>query len=139
MFRRTLLAAALSVGFATGALAATERFHANLTGAQEVPPNQTKGTGTLNATLNTQTHKLDYTLTFKNLTGPATAAHFHGPAAAGQNAGVVVPLGTNPKSPVKGSVTLTPEQQQQLENGQWYVNVHTDANKAGEIRAQLAK
>lgn len=140
MIRRTLLLAALSVSvLSTGAFAATEHFHAKLTAASEVPTNDSKGTGSLSATLDTKTRKLTYTVAWKNLSGPATMAHFHGPAAAGQNAGVVVPLGTEPKSPIKGSVVLTPEQEQQLEGGMWYVNVHTAANKGGEIRGQVEK
>ncbi|HET6183778.1 MAG TPA: CHRD domain-containing protein [Acetobacteraceae bacterium] len=137
MFRPASLAAVLAVGFATGALAATERFHATLNGANEVPAKQTQGTGTMTGTLNTTTHRFSYDVSWKGLSGPATMAHFHGPAPAGQNAGIVVPLGNNPKSPIKGSVTLTPEQQQQLENGLWYVNVHTAANPPGEIRGQV--
>ena len=89
------------------------------------------------ATLNTATKELTYTLTFDNLTGPATAAHFHGPAAAGANAGVVVPLGNNPTSPIHGSKTLTDAQIADLEAGKWYVNVHTAANPGGEIRGQV--
>jgi hypothetical protein len=137
MVRHMLLAAALSAGFATSALAATEHFHAHLTSSAEVPPNDSHGTGTMRGTLNTTTHKFTYTVSWHNLTGPATMAHFHGPARPGENAPIVVPLGNQPKSPIHGSVTLTPEQQQQLENGLWYVNVHTAAHPGGEIRGQV--
>ncbi len=73
------------------------------------------------------------------LSGPATAAHFHGPAAAGANAGVVVPIGNNPPSPTTGSATLTDDQIKDLEAGKWYANVHTEANKGGEIRGQMMR
>lgn len=137
MIRRTLLVTMMTVGFATGALAATERFDATLSPKSEVPPKTSNGSGTMNGTLDTTTHKFTYTVSWSGLSGPATMAHFHGPAPAGKNAGVVIPLGNSPTSPVKGSRTLTPEQQQQLENGMWYVNVHTKANPAGEIRGQV--
>ena len=97
----------------------------------------TKGSGDVLATLDTTTKKLTYTMTYLGLTGPATAAHFHGPAAAGANAGVAVPIGANPASPTTGSVTLTDAQIKDLEAGKWYANVHTAANPGGEIRGQM--
>ena len=89
------------------------------------------------ATLDTSTKKLNYTMTLLGLTGPATAAHFHGPGRAGANAGVAVPIGTNPPSPATGTVTLTDAQMKDLEAGKWYANVHTAANPGGEIRGQM--
>jgi hypothetical protein len=78
-------------------------------------------------------------VTFTGFASAATAAHIHGPAAAGKNAGVVVPLGNTPTSPIHGTAKLTPEQEQQLTAGQYYVNVHTKNNPGGAIRGQLAK
>lgn len=117
--------------------AETVKYHATMNGASEVPPKQTQGTGAVDATLDTSTRKLDWTATWQNLTGPATAAHFHGPAAPGANAGVAVPWGPNPTSPNKGSATLTPEQMTDLQAGKWYANVHTAQNPGGEIRGQM--
>ena len=91
------------------------------------------------ARLNTDTKQLSYTMTYMGLSGPATAAHFHGPADAGQNAGVAVPIGNNPPSPSTGTVTLTDAQMKDLEAGKWYANVHTADNKGGEIRGQLVQ
>jgi hypothetical protein len=70
------------------------------------------------------------------LSGPASAAHFHGPAAPGQNAGVIVPF-PNPESPIRGEATLTEAQAADLLAGRWYVNVHSRAHPGGEIRAQV--
>jgi hypothetical protein len=138
MLRSALLAAVLVTGFVTVASAETLHYHAMLNGKNEVPPTTSTGTGTLSATLDTKTKVLDYTLTFDGLTGPATAAHFHGPAAPGANAGVVVPIGSaNPTSPVTGNATLTDDQIKDLRARKWYVNVHTAANKGGEIRGQV--
>jgi hypothetical protein len=138
MLRRVLLAAAFAAGLAFSASAATQHFHAMLTAKAEVPPTTGKGTGTFAAALDTTTKVLTYTLTFDGLTGPATAAHIHGPAAKGANAGVVVPLGSGaPTSPLSGTTTLTAAQVKDLESGKDYVNVHTDANKGGEIRGQV--
>ncbi len=138
MFRRALLAAVFAAGLVTSASAATQHYHAVLDGKSEVPPTTSQGTGTFAASLDTSSKVLTYTLNFQGLTGPATAAHIHGPAAKGANAGVVTPLGTaNPTSPVTGTATLTPEQIKDLRSGKYYVNVHTDANKSGEIRGAL--
>src|SRR5690348_2932136 len=141
MFRTSILAAICVVGFVSAASAATMDFKATLNGKSEVPANATKGSGDVLATLDTSTKKLSYTLTFIGLTGPATAAHFHGPAAAGANAGVAVPIfaGGAAKSPFEGSATLTDAQAKELMAGEWYANVHTAANKAGEIRGQMTK
>jgi hypothetical protein len=138
MFRTSLLAAVFAAGFLSAASAAMVDFHATLDAKSEVPPTTSTGSGDLLATLDTGSKKLSYTLTFYGLTGPATAAHFHGPAAPGANAGVAVPInGPNPTSPVTGSATLTADQIKDLQAGKWYVNVHTAANKGGEIRGQV--
>jgi hypothetical protein len=139
MFRTSLLAAAFTVGCLSAASAATIDFRATMSGKAEVPPTTTTGSGDVLATLDTASKKLSYTMTYVGLSGPATAAHFHGPAAAGANAGVVVPIGTNPPSPSTGSVTLTDAQMTDLEAGNWYANVHTEANKGGEIRGQMVR
>ena len=93
--------------------------------------------------LDTATKKLTYSATYKDLTGPAAAAHFHGPADAKTNAGVVVPVPAPASggmvSPLKGEATLTDAQAADLAAGKWYFNVHTAANKGGEIRGQVMK
>ena len=138
MFRRFLLASALSAVFITAASAATVTYTARLSGRSEVPKTESKGTGKLDATFDTQTKALAYTVTFSDLTGPATAAHIHGPATRAQSAGVVAPLGDkNPTSPITGSVTLTDDQVKDLQSAKLYVNVHTAANPGGEVRGQI--
>jgi hypothetical protein len=122
--------------FAAPASAATVKFHATLTGAAEVPPTTSTGTGDATVSLDTATHEITYDVTYKGLTGDATAGHIHGPAEPGKNAGVVVPF-ASPKSPIHGTAKLTPEQEQQLTAGQYYVNVHTKEHPGGEIRGQL--
>jgi hypothetical protein len=139
MFRTSILATVFTVGCLSAASAAMIDFHASMNGKSEVPPNASMGSGDVLATLDTGTKKLTYTMTYMSLSGPATAAHFHGPAAPGANAGVVVPIGTNPPSPVTNTVTLTDPQIKDLEAGQWYANVHTAANPGGEIRGQMMR
>ena len=108
-----------------------------LSGSQEVPPKPGAGTGTVKTTLDKDTRKLTWVVTYSGLSGPVTAGHFHGPAAAGQNAGVVVPF-TSTTSPIEGSATLTEAQMADLLAGKWYANLHTAANPGGEIRGQVS-
>jgi hypothetical protein len=133
------LAAVALFSLTPAAFAQAVTYKADLTGAAQVPPNTTKGTGALMATYDPTSKKLTYTVTYKDLSGPATAAHFHGPAAAGANAGVVVPAAAPLASPIKGEATLTDAQAADLAAGRWYFNVHTAANPPGEIRGQVMK
>jgi hypothetical protein len=118
--------------------AATINLHATLSGKTEVPPNTSPATGAVTATYDDATKKLTWKGSYKELSGPATAAHFHGPAPDGKNAGVAIPIVPNGPE-FEGSATLTDDQAKQLMAGDWYVNVHTAANKGGEIRGQLTK
>ncbi len=93
-----------------------------------------KGTGTF--TYDPSTHVLTYNVTYEGLSGPAAAAHIHGPAGPGENAPPVVPF-ANAASPITGTATLTDTQAADLAAGKWYVNVHTAANRGGEIRGQI--
>ena len=139
-FRSSLtgFAIASALIMAGPAFAETISYKADLKGASEVPASSSKATGTLTATYDTATKKLTWTGNYTGLTGEATAAHFHGPAEAGKNAGVAVPIAPA-KSPMEGSATLTDVQAADLAAGKWYVNVHTAANKDGEIRGQVLK
>ncbi|HEY8907159.1 MAG TPA: CHRD domain-containing protein [Rhodoferax sp.] len=109
-----------------------------LTGTLSAAPNATSGgMGTIEATLNTQTNQLKWKVDYSGLSGSAGAAHFHGPAEPGQNAGVVLGFKGNVESPITGDATITPAQANDLLSGKWYVNIHTKAYPGGEIRAQV--
>ena len=131
-----MLASALVGG---PALAETISFKADLKAESEVPPSDSAGIGTLTATYDTATKKLSWTGTVSGLTGNATAAHFHGSAEPGKNAGVLVPAPKVTAGPFEGSATLTAEQARALVAGNTYFNVHTPTNPNGELRGQVVR
>ena len=131
------LAIAASVAFAGPAFA--DKYKAALDAKSEVPPNASTATGTADIDYDPATKKLSWKLTYSGLTGPAMAAHFHGPAEVGKNAGVAVAIPNAGTSPAEGSATLTDAQAADLDAGKYYVNVHTAANPGGEIRGQVTK
>lgn len=132
---------ALALSFCLASAAAfadTVALKANLQPSSEVPPRVSHGHGMLDATFDTSTKSLQWTLTYADLSGPVTAAHFHGPAPVGQNANVQVPIAkSDVPSPMKGTATLDDKQAADLMAGQWYVNIHTKQNPSGEIRGQV--
>ncbi len=129
VFTAALAAAALLAGSAMA-----ETMHADLTAAAEVPPTASPGKGTATVTVDKATKTVSWTIDYSGLTGPATAAHFHGPAAAGANAGVAVPIPNAGASPIKGQATVTDAQLADLMAGKDYINIHTAKNPGGEIR-----
>jgi hypothetical protein len=139
--RRLVLALAglACVAWAGSATAATSSFKVPLTGAEQVPPVTTAGKGSADLTWDPSTRVVTWDVTYSGLTSPATMAHFHnGPE--GKTGPVVIWLnkkGTEPTGAIKGEATLTPEQAQQFEAGDWYINVHTRDHPAGEIRGQV--
>ena len=137
-YRANLLAGALVSALAIGGCAmkpmvpVAKAMGASLSGASEVPPVIGAGTGSADASLNSDTNVLSWTISYTGLSGPVTAGHFHGPALAGVNAGVVLPLSGSLASPITGSALLSPAQLADLMAGRWYLNLHTAANPGGD-------
>jgi CHRD domain-containing protein len=106
----------------------------NLSGSEEVPPVSTGARGDGSFTIgNDGTVKGSVKTTGVN----GTAAHIH-QGARGQNGGVIVPLtksGDTYSAP--DGAKLTEAQLSAFKAGNLYVNVHSAANKGGEIRGQL--
>jgi hypothetical protein len=139
--RSSLAALAFSVALsAVPAQAATVNLKADHSPKKEVPPGDGAGAGSVTASFDTASKMLSWKGTYSGLSGPPTAAHIHS-GEAGKNGGVAVPLftGATAKSPFEGSATLTDAQAADLLAGKLYVNIHTDAHKAGEVRGQLLK
>jgi hypothetical protein len=141
-------------------------FVGNLSGANEVPPVATPGTGTATIILDPTAQTLQVNATFSGLTSNDVAAHIHCCAPLGTNAGVATTVPAFPGFPLGATsgtyssvvfdltqpliynpafVTLeggTIAQAEAaliagIEGGQTYFNIHTMTNPGGEIRSQL--
>lgn len=114
-------------------------YNMNLNGASEVPANSSAGTAAVRVTLDQATGDVVVDGTFTGLTTPVTAAHIHGPAAAGANAAIIVPLtitGTTAGT-VSGTGNMSSVQMNDMLTGMTYLNIHSSMFPSGEIRAQI--
>lgn len=131
-------AGALAFGLApAGGRAEIVHFRAALDGAAETPPHPSDGKGVAEVKLDTDAQQITWTITYSGLSGPATAAHFHGPAGPGASADAVVPITGNLSSPINGSARVGDAQIGDLRGGLWYLNIHTAKFPPGEIRGQV--
>jgi hypothetical protein len=133
---RSKLALTGLAALAISACAGPQYYQGPMSAAYEVPPKPSQAVGTVVGVYYPTTHALTWTVQYKDLTGPATAAHIHGPAAPGANAPVVIPATVTP-SPITGGATLTDAQAADLTAGLYYFNIHTAANPGGEMRGQM--
>ena len=140
-------------------------FVGNLSGANEVPPVNSPGTGLATIILDPTAQTLQVNATFSGLTSTDTMAHIHCCAPLGTNAGVATTVPAFPGFPLgvtsgtyssvvfdltqstiynPAFVTLEGGLAQAeaaliagIEGGQTYFNIHTVNNPGGEIRSQL--
>ncbi len=94
------------------------------------------GKGSATMTFNSDTNEFSWFVAWEALTGPATIAHFHGPAAPDQNGPLELTI-DHTMNPSIGSAILTPQQIEDVFAGLWYINIHTAAFPGGEIRGQV--
>ena len=120
------------------ALAETVTFSAELSGANEVPPNDSAASGLATVTFDTDTRMLSWSITYEEMSGPVIGSHIHGPAGEGVNAGILVGLEPD-LSPMEGSVEINDEQAGHILNGETYINLHTEKYPSGELRGQLLR
>ncbi|MFH1732757.1 MAG: CHRD domain-containing protein [Planctomycetota bacterium] len=122
----------------SGASAHALLYHAEfpLAGTQEVPPNASAATGLGTVDYDDATNTLSWSITHSALSSSPTAAHFHGPAPAGVNAGIQLTL-DHTANPIAGLAVITNTQEADLLNELWYANIHTAPWPGGEIRGQV--
>jgi hypothetical protein len=125
----------ISAGCSTTGAGTNEGIKVKLSGDQEVPPVKTAASGSGTIVISSDKSVRGSIST----TGvDATAAHIHeGPA--GKNGPVIIPLTKGPDNTwsVGPGAKLTDAQYASYLAGNLYVNVHSAANKGGEIRAQV--
>src|SRR5205085_10990952 len=117
--RCALILVACLAGFGWSGLAQADplSFNVALSGAREIPPVETPATGAADIAYDPATRVVSWVITYSGLSGPATAAHFHGPAGQEGKGPVLVWMskqGSPAENPIKGQATLTPEQAQQF-------------------------
>ncbi len=117
------------------------QFTGTMTGAQEVPANNSTATGSGTVVLNPEETMITVNVNFSGLTVPATAGHIHGPASPGVNAPILFPF-TGVPNATSGAIpqqtfAITPTQVAQLRSGLFYLNIHNMTFPGGEIRGQL--
>lgn len=151
MKRLTALLAAglLLMAVPAAVFAADEVFTAGLSGDAQVPPITVDATGDSTVTIADDESSVSWDVSYTGLTGDAAAGHIHFGAsdAAGP---VMIPFATVSNTGSKGSFAsgdyaggdgLPADWAGVLaaiRDGDAYVNIHTAANAAGEIRGQLA-
>lgn len=115
------------------------QFMAHMDGLQENPPNGSPGFGMAMGTVDDVTGAVTLTGDYNSLSANVIAAHIHGLAAPGSNAGVILGLshtgGTS--GTLTGNGTLSAANVAGMLNGLTYVNVHSQAIPGGEIRGQI--
>ena len=121
--------------------AAMKNFMTVINGAQETPPNASTALGNGILTYDTATNTLCFYITHDGtVAGGEIAAHIHGPAAPGVGPAPVVvalPLGTGKT----GCIVAPPPPFSKMElfKNLYYVNIHSVALPAGEIRGQILR
>jgi CHRD domain-containing protein len=139
-----LACAAALTAFGSQAFALIIPIQATLTGAGEVPPNDSPGRGRMTGTFDTDTNTLTWTVTYSGLSGPVIAAHFHGPVSylgltPEENAPIQVGTPGNLTSPFHSIAQISADQAKDLKDGRWYFNVHTKKFPDGEIRGPVVR
>jgi hypothetical protein len=134
----------------------SHHFVAPLSGAEEVPPVDTRARGTAVFSLTPDGSAIGYRLTVAHIEG-VTQAHIHlapagsngpfvvflfGPVAAGTSVNGILAEGTFTEAdlvarPAIGFGGTMEELLSAMRGGGAYVNVHTRANPPGEIRGQV--
>jgi len=132
------IVALIAGAFVGGAgMATAGEIKVNLSGDQEVPAVQTSATGSGAVTVEDD-KSIKGKITTSDIKG--TGAHIH-EGAPGKNGPDIVALKKTSDNEwsVPNGAKLTDAQYDAYKAGNLYINVHSDANKRGEIRGQLKR
>ena len=113
-------------------------YTGDLQGTQQVPANNSAGSGKVTALLDEGTDSVWLTGNFTGLTDPAEMGHIHR-GAAGTNGPVIVPLNVSNQTygTITGTAAVSSTFADSMKMGYTYVNIHNATYPGGEIRAQL--
>ena len=134
--RKIILIAILALVSAVSA-AAQQKFVSSLSGGQEVPANNSTGSGTCIVTLNAAETSISVACSYSGLGSNLQADHIHGTAAVGANAPILIGFGITggPSGTFNvGPFAVTPTQVANMRAHLWYINLHSVNFPAGEIR-----
>ncbi len=119
-------------------------IEAILTGAGEVPANNSPAKGLMTGTFDTDTNTLKWTVTYSGMTTPVIGAHFHGPISylgltPEENAPIQVGTPGSLVSPFHGVAQISAEQAKDLKDGRYYFNLHSKKFPNGELRGPVVR
>ena len=116
------------------------RFRALLSADEQTITTESPGVGCALFVLDRPTLRIEWTVTYKDMTSTATAANVHGPQGVGSNAGVLWDLAPDGmKSPLTGSIVLNDGQLEYLLTDRVYVNIRSQRYPEGELRGQIRR
>jgi hypothetical protein len=121
---------------ATAANADILHYRALLRGSAETPPNSTNAKGEVVAVLDTDRRTLDYTVTYKGLSGPIVVAGFKEPNSPPDDPIVTAPTAG---ATIHAVAQLTTAQINDLNASRWIFDISTNANPGGEIRGKVQR
>ena len=131
-----------AVMFSITAVAQGGKFSVYLNGRQEVPANNSTGSGTCFVTLNAGETQAAVECTYRNLTTNVVGAHIHDNGPVGVNGPIRFDFSfTGGTTGTIGPLTFdaTPAQVADLRSNKWYVNIHTTSFPNGEVRGQIKR
>jgi hypothetical protein len=113
----------------------TRSFHADISSEEEVKVKPSNGVGFADVTVDLATLKMNFKVTFKDLTSEPTHIALHGASVRGVDAPVLLELAPNAiKNPLEGTASITDVQLQNLLNREVYISIETRKYPEGEIR-----
>ncbi|MBC7899364.1 MAG: CHRD domain-containing protein, partial [Saprospiraceae bacterium] len=122
--------------------AAQQKFSVYLNGRQEVPANNSTGSGTCFVTINATETQVAVECNYRSLSSSVVGAHIHENGPVGVNGPIL--FNFNYTGGVTGSIgpltfATTPAQVADMRANKWYINIHTSNFTGGEIRGQVKR
>ena len=134
------LMACVAYGPAAHAAADDIQYSCDLSADEESSETYSPGSGHADFTLERESLKFSWKVSYQDLTTPPVTAGLYGPDRPGGNAGFQIDLAPKGlKSPLIGSKILNDGELQYLVTGRMYVNIVTAKYKDGELRCQVTR